>query len=168
METALDLNPLSLIGFSEGAEGASFTAFNPATGAALEPTFYAASAADLERAASLAHAAFPIYGKLSGKAKGAFLRKIAESIEAAAPAITKRANLETALPDGRLQGELARTCNQLRFFAQLLKKAPGSTLASITPIPNASRCPSPASAPCTNHSVRSLSSEPATFPWPFQ
>jgi 2,5-dioxopentanoate dehydrogenase len=122
METALDLNPLSLIGFADGAEGASFTAFNPATGAALEPTFHAAGAADLERAASLAHAAFPVYGKLSGKSKGAFLRKIAESIEASAPAITKRANLETALPDARLQGELARTCNQLRFFAQLIEE----------------------------------------------
>src|ERR1700744_6088072 len=107
METALELNPLSLIGFADGAEGPSFTAVNPATGAPLEPTFHAASAADLERAASLAKAAIPVYGKLSGKAKGAFLRKIAESIEAAAPAITSRATLETALPDARLQGELA-------------------------------------------------------------
>ncbi len=122
MELALDLNPLSLIGFADGTEGAAFTGMNPATGAALEPKFYAASTQDLERAASLAHAAFPIYGKLSGKTKGAFLRHVAATIEAAGPAIMKRANLETALPDGRLQGELARTCNQLRFFAQLIEE----------------------------------------------
>jgi NADP-dependent aldehyde dehydrogenase len=122
MELALDLNPLSLIGFADGAEGAAFTGMNPATGTPLEPPFYAASAHDLERAASLAQAAFPVYGKLSGKAKGAFLRHIADSIEAAAPAIIKRANLETALPEGRLQGEMGRTCNQLRFFAQMIEE----------------------------------------------
>ena len=122
MELALDLNPLSLIGFADGAEGAAFTGVNPATGASLEPKFYAATAKDLNQAASLAQTAFPIYGSLSGKAKGAFLRQIATSIEAAAPAIIQRANLETALPEGRLQGELARTCNQLRVFAQVIEE----------------------------------------------
>ena len=122
MELALDLNPLSLIGFADGAEGDPFTGINPATGSPLEPSFYTASAQDLDRAASLAQAAFLIYGNLSGKARAAFLRQIAGSIEAAAPAIIHRANLETALPEGRLQGELARTCNQLRVFAQLIEE----------------------------------------------
>jgi alpha-ketoglutaric semialdehyde dehydrogenase len=93
MELALDLKPVSIIGFQDGAEGRSFTGMNPATGTPLEPEFFSATAPDLEHAATLAQAAFPIYGNLSGKAKGAFLRQIASSIEAAAPAIIPRANL---------------------------------------------------------------------------
>jgi 2,5-dioxopentanoate dehydrogenase len=122
MELALELKPVSLIGFGEGGEAAAFTAMNPATGSALEPKFFAATSADLERAAALAHAAFPVYSTLSGKKKGAFLRHIAAAIEAAAPTIIKRANLETALPEARLQGETARTCNQLRHFAEVIEE----------------------------------------------
>ena len=122
MELALELNPVSLIGFGDGAEGAAFTGVNPATGAPLEPKFFSASTEDLERAAALAQGAVPIYSKLSGKDKGAFLRRIAAAIEAAAPAIIQRANLETALPEARLTGEVGRTCNQLRFFADLVEE----------------------------------------------
>jgi 2,5-dioxopentanoate dehydrogenase len=122
MELALELKPVSLIGFGDGGEAAAFTAMNPATGSALEPKFFAATKDDLERAATLAHAAFPVYSNLSGKKKGDFLRHIAAAIEAAAPAIIKRANLETALPEARLQGETARTCNQLRHFAGVIEE----------------------------------------------
>ena len=122
MELALELNPVSLIGFADGAEGPAFSATNPATGSPLEPKFFSASTEDLERAAGLAQSAVPIYSKLSGKEKGAFLRQIAATIEAAAPTIIQRANLETALPEARLTGEVARTCNQLRFFAELVEE----------------------------------------------
>src|ERR1700678_767050 len=122
MELALELKPVSLIGFGDGAEAAAFTAMNPATGSPLEPKFFAASAEDLERAAALAQSAFPIYSKLSGKKKGAFLRQIAAAIEAAAPAIVKRANLETALSEARLAGEVGRTCGQLRLFAEVVEE----------------------------------------------
>ena len=141
MELALELKPVSLIGFADGAEGPSFTGVNPATGAPLEPEFFSATAQDLENAAALAQAAFPIYGNLSGKAKGAFLRQIAASIEAATPAIIQRANLETALPEGRLQGEIGRTCGQLRFFAQLVEE--GSWLDARIDTADAERKPLP-------------------------
>jgi alpha-ketoglutaric semialdehyde dehydrogenase len=122
MQLATEQKPVSLIGFADGAEGAAFTGMNPATGSPLEPKFFSATADDLERAATLAQSAFPIYSKLSGKDKGAFLRRIAEAIEAAAPAIIQRANLETALPEARLQGEVGRTSNQLRLFAELVEE----------------------------------------------
>ena len=122
MELALELKPVSLIGFGDGTEGASFTGMNPATGQPLEPKFFSAGAEDLERAATLAQSAFPVYSNLSGKDKGVFLRRIAAAIEAAAPAIIQRAHLETALPEPRLQGELARTCNQLRLFAEVVEE----------------------------------------------
>jgi 2,5-dioxopentanoate dehydrogenase len=122
MELAVEFKSVSLIGFGDGTEGSSFNGVNPATGQPLEPAFFSATTEDLERAATLAQAAFPIYGNLSGKAKGAFLRQIAAAIEAAAPAIVQRANLETALPEGRLQGEIGRTCGQLRLFAQVVEE----------------------------------------------
>jgi alpha-ketoglutaric semialdehyde dehydrogenase len=122
MQLATEQKPVSLIGFADGAEGAAFTGINPATGSPLEPKFFSATADDLERAATLAQSAFPLYSKLSGKEKGAFLRRIAEAIEAVAPAIIQRANLETALPEARLQGEVGRTCNQLRLFAELVEE----------------------------------------------
>ena len=122
MELAVELKPVSLIGFGDGAEGAAFTAMNPATGLALEPKFFAAAGHDLARAAALAQGAFPVYSQLPGKKKGSFLRHIAAALEAAAPAIIQRANLETALPEGRLQSETARTCNQLRHFAQVVEE----------------------------------------------
>jgi 2,5-dioxopentanoate dehydrogenase len=122
MELALELKPVSLVGFGDGAEGTSFTGVNPATGSALEPKFFSATAEDLERAATLAQSAFPIYSNLSGKEKGAFLRTIAASIEAVAPAIIQRAHLETAIPEARLTGEMGRTCGQLRFFAQFVEE----------------------------------------------
>jgi NADP-dependent aldehyde dehydrogenase len=102
--------------------GAAFCALNPATGAELEPAFFAATPADLERAASLAAAAAPDYARRSGRDKAAFLRAIAAALEARKPEIVARAHQETALPAPRLEGELARTANQLRLFASLVEE----------------------------------------------
>jgi NADP-dependent aldehyde dehydrogenase len=115
----------------EGA-GATFAGFDPATGARLDPVFHSASVEEVDLAASLAEEAFAIYGKLPGREKGRILRHIAEGIEGIAPDLVERAHRETALPEKRLQGELARTANQLRLFAQLVEE--GSwTAARIDP-----------------------------------
>src|ERR1039458_6125607 len=90
--------------------GAPVSYANPATGAALEPAYYHAPARAAGRAAQLAAKAFAEYGRWPGKRKAALLRRIAELIEANAPAIQERAGQETALPPGRLQAETARTC----------------------------------------------------------
>jgi 2,5-dioxopentanoate dehydrogenase len=102
--------------------GAEFAGFDPATGARLDPVFHSASLEDVDRAANLAGEAFAIYGKLSGREKGQFLRHIAAGIEAIAAELVERAHRETALPEKRLQGELARTTNQLRLFAELVEE----------------------------------------------
>ncbi|MGN6591547.1 MAG: aldehyde dehydrogenase (NADP(+)) [Terriglobales bacterium] len=107
---------------ASGGVGNAFRARNPATGAALEPPFFTASTADLERAAALAAAAAPDYARRSGRDKAAFLRAIAAALEARKPEIVARAGLETALPAARLEGELARTANQLRLFASLVEE----------------------------------------------
>lgn len=112
----------SIIGFREGsASGASFQARNPATDELLQPEFFTASPEEVDRAAQLAREAFASYSQQSGQAKGKFLRKIAGNIEAIGNELVERAGLETALPKPRLQGETARTCGQLRLFAQLVE-----------------------------------------------
>ena len=117
------LSGRSLIGFQEGAgSGDPLYARNPATGERLQPPFIPASAEEVIRAVQLAAEAFKSYRRTSGKQRGAFLRKIAEKIEAITPDIVERAGHETALPAARLQSETARTCNQLRLFAQVAEE----------------------------------------------
>jgi 2,5-dioxopentanoate dehydrogenase len=111
----------SLIGFREGsAAGKTFRARNPLTGESLGPDFFSATADEVNAAAQLAHEAFSSYGRASGHTKGNFLRKVAANIEAIANDVIERAALESALPKPRLQSETARTCGQLRLFAELV------------------------------------------------
>ena len=102
--------------------GAAFTGLNPVTGARLDPVYHFASTEDIDLAANLAEEAFGIYAKLPGAEKGRFLRHIATGIESIASELVERAHQETALPEKRLQGEVARTVNQLRLFAQVVEE----------------------------------------------
>ncbi|MGH9481892.1 MAG: aldehyde dehydrogenase (NADP(+)), partial [Terriglobales bacterium] len=77
---------------------------------------------DRERAPELAGQAAADYGRRSGAGKGRFLRAIAAELEASGGGLIARAGQETALPAARLQAELARTCNQLRLFAELVEE----------------------------------------------
>ena len=113
----------SLIGFGDGAgSGAPLYARNPATGQKLQPPFIPATAEEVDHAVQLAAGAFPSYSHSTGRERGAFLRKIAENIEGITPEIVERAAQETALPAARLQSETARTCHQLRLFAQVAEE----------------------------------------------
>jgi alpha-ketoglutaric semialdehyde dehydrogenase len=113
----------SLIGGGEGAEsGDSFRAWNPATGETLEPAFYSATKQEVHRAAQLAADAFPALSRLRPAEKAALLESVASHIEAITDSIVERAHVETALPKPRLQSETARTCNQLRLFASVVKE----------------------------------------------
>ncbi len=118
----MKLEGLSILGRNRvKPAGKTTPAFNPATGAALEPGYFWATVADVEQAAQLAAKAFAEYGRWPAKRRAALLRRIAELFEANAAAIQERANQETALPPARLQGETARTCGQLRLFATLIE-----------------------------------------------
>jgi 2,5-dioxopentanoate dehydrogenase len=117
------LSGKSIVGFGSGAVNAiTFRAHNPVTGEALSPDFHSASQHELTEAVRLSDEAFAAYSRTSGSVKGAFLRKIAANIEAIAEEVIERCGLETALPKARLQGEIARTCGQLRLFAQIVEE----------------------------------------------
>lgn len=117
----MELTGTSIIGFKRGsATGDTFRAFDPTTGETVAPDFHSATTDELNAAASLADAARIAYGNLPGKSRAVFLRKIADNIEALGDTLLERASLETSLPTQRFAGERARTCGQLRMFADLL------------------------------------------------
>lgn len=118
-----DLKGTSIIGFDRGAlNGGTLQGFNPATGEDLPPIYHSASAAEVDRAARLAHAAFAAYSQTTGAERARLLRRIAENIETLGDELIIRASAETALPEPRLRTETARTCNQLRLFADLVEE----------------------------------------------
>lgn len=117
------LEGLSILGYRRvKPSGIPTRALNPATGAKLEPEYFWATAKDVDEAAALANRAFVEYRHWTSQRRADLLRRIAELFEANAPAIIDRATQETALPPGRLQGESARTCGQLRLFASLIEE----------------------------------------------
>lgn len=116
----------------------SFQAHTPA-GQPLPGSFQAATPEQVKLAVEAASAAFPSYSSLSGAARGAFLRAIAAELEADAGAIVTRAMQETALPEPRLRGELARTANQLRLFAAVAEE--GSWVDARLDRPDPARTP---------------------------
>ena len=117
------LSGTSIIGSRRGAEnGGTLQGFNPATGEDLPPVYHAASSGEVDEAAQLAHAAFAIYSQTPGTERARFLRSIAENIEALGDELIMRANAETGLAEVRLRTETARTCNQLRLFADLVEE----------------------------------------------
>jgi len=97
-------------------------AIDPATGQALQPPFSAADSADVDRACTLAAAAFDTYRELDNETRARFLDTIAAQILELGEELLNRAHQETGLPLARLTGERARTVGQLRLFADELRR----------------------------------------------
>lgn len=95
----------------------TFTAVTAAGGEPLTPPFAEASAADIADACAAAAAAQPTYAGLALSERAAFLRLIADKIDALGDTLTQRAMAESGLPEARLNGERGRTVGQLRLFA---------------------------------------------------
>ena len=117
------LSGKSIIGFRRGeSESGPFHGVNPVTGDELAPTYFAASAAEVDQTAHLASTAFEIYRETSGRERATFLGRIADNIEHLGETLVTRAVEETALPAARIRNETGRTCYQLRLFAELTEE----------------------------------------------
>lgn len=115
----MKLEGLSILGQARvQPAGKPNAAINPATGAVIGPDYFWSTTADVDAAAQLAAEAFVEFRRWPGKRREDFLKRIAELLEANAAAIVGRANQETGLPLARLQGELARTCFQMRQYGE--------------------------------------------------
>ncbi|MER7107562.1 aldehyde dehydrogenase (NADP(+)) [Streptomyces sp. NPDC000229] len=91
---------------------------DPRTGKRREQVAVEATAEDVDRAVRAAHAARDALADRTVRA--AFLRTAAELLDGAKDRLVAAADAETALGPARLTGELARTCFQLRAFADIV------------------------------------------------
>ena len=111
-----------LIGsITERGQGSGFRGIDAATGDPIDPPFAAASPGQLDRACSLAEAAFDPYRSATPEARAKFLEAIAVNIMGLGDELVERAVQETGLPRGRIEGERGRTCGQLRLFASVVR-----------------------------------------------
>ncbi|MFS8049882.1 aldehyde dehydrogenase (NADP(+)) [Rhizobium sp. BR 314] len=104
----------------EWLEGTGHFRSSPAHGPAQN--FSIGTVELVARACEAAEDAFWSYGYSTRGTRAAFLRAIAEEIEARAAAITEIGTQETGLPAARLEGERGRTVGQLRLFADHIEK----------------------------------------------
>ena len=125
----------------QSAGGETFEAVNPATGEALAPSFAEATSGEVDAALWAAREAFLAARERDPRWPAELLDAIAAQIEALGDDLLERAELETALPRARLTGERARTCGQLRMFAQIVRE--GSWVEAVIDLGDPNRQPLP-------------------------
>jgi alpha-ketoglutaric semialdehyde dehydrogenase len=99
--------------------GSSFSSRDPRTGEAVAH-YTSCGAREVEQALAAADEAYHNYRLLDKDVIARFLRVLAEEIEGLGEILLETADRETALGIPRLTGERARTCGQLRAFADLV------------------------------------------------
>lgn len=130
------------IGFSLSSQNDyTFQSYVPALNINLPETFHRATPEEVARTMELAAKAFNEYALVPATQRADFLIAITEEIMAWGDTLLERANLETGLPLARLQGERARTINQLTQFADLIREGSwvdasiDTAISDRTPIP---------------------------------
>ncbi len=96
---------------------------------------------EIDEAVQNASEAFLVYRNFTGTNKAAFLEQIASGIDAARTSLLEIAMQETFLAEARLNGEITRTVNQIKLFAELLKE--GSWVRAIIDTKQPERTPLP-------------------------
>lgn len=140
----MTLTGYSFIGSNRSTEGTTtFHATNAATGEPLEPAFHSATPADLEKAVTLATAAFTPYSQTTPEKRAVFLRTIAAKIDELGPEITPRMMAEAGLPEPRCEGERGRTVGQLKMFADLIEEGSWVDARIETALPDRAPLPKP-------------------------
>ena len=139
------LTGANFIGARESREGTAgaFRARDPTSGAALDPEFAEATAAEVDAAARAAGLAFEACAGVPPTRRAAFLRAIADQLEALGDTLLERAESETALPRARLTGERGRTANQARLFADLVEEGSWVEARIDRPLPDRQPLPRP-------------------------
>ncbi|WP_433769924.1 aldehyde dehydrogenase (NADP(+)) [Pseudomonas putida] len=111
------------IGGARSAAGSLIVrSFDATSGEALPWSFMQATLDEVDAAALAAADAYPIFRSLPASRRAEFLDAIATQLEALDDEFVALVTRETALPTARIQGERARTANQMRLFAQVLRR----------------------------------------------
>ncbi len=140
----MELHGKNFVGGELSAEGQkTFTPINPATGEEISPPVHEASLAEIDQALLLSEAAFEIHRKQPAEQIATFLETIAEEILLLGDALLQRANAETALPEQRLTAERARTVNQIKMFANLVREGSWVEASIARALPDRKPLPKP-------------------------
>jgi NADP-dependent aldehyde dehydrogenase len=120
----MELHGKNLIGgkIVSSSTAKSFPAADATTGEKMAPQFFEATTAEADEALKLAEQAFEEYRALPPQRVAEFLDRCAEEILKLGDELLRRASQETALPELRLAGERARTVNQLKMFAEIVRE----------------------------------------------
>ncbi|MER7282259.1 aldehyde dehydrogenase (NADP(+)) [Dactylosporangium sp. NPDC000244] len=116
-----ELTGAMFIGFKRvhGTAGSEHSR-DASTGAPIGPAYGMDDGSATDAATRLAADAFDAYRSRPAADRAAFLRAIADRLAEQEDAFAELVVAETALPEARARGELARTTGQLRLFAALL------------------------------------------------
>ncbi len=98
---------------------------------------------EIDSALQKAQAAFMLYKKTEPKKKAAFLRAIADEIEALGTELVSTAMRETHLPEARIVGERGRTTGHCRMFADLIEEGSWVEARIDTALPDRTPAPKP-------------------------
>ena len=140
----MELLGLSFIAGKRGLDrGEHFSGRNANNGLEIEPPYVYCNVEELNAAAAAASQAFLTFSKSSAVERAALLRAIATGLEAASAQLVPRAMLETGLPEARLQGEVGRTCGQLRLFATVIEEGSWQNARIDTALPDRKPLPRP-------------------------
>src|SRR5436305_4039172 len=101
---------------------ADIVSIDPRTGQAVEVGAQETTEEEVDRLCTAALAAAPLLGDAGRASRAALLAALAEALEVRRGDIVALADRETALGAGRLDGELTRTCYQLRLFGEVLQE----------------------------------------------
>lgn len=138
------INTANRIGYQSVEQGMpTLQSVNPASRELLPGHFYAATREVVDAAMEKAASAFKTYRSVGAAARSAFLRAIAEEVEALGEVLIERAMAESGLPEARLLGERGRTCGQLRLFADFLEEGSWVNAIIETALPDRQPLPRP-------------------------
>lgn len=99
---------------------------------------------EVDAAVRAAAECFPVFRKLKGERRAAYLEGIADGLEREASEVVALANSETALGEARLSMELARTATEARLFAALARSDAWRETRSEEAEPDRKPAPKPA------------------------
>jgi len=102
---------------------AVFQTVNPNTKTPLPTKFQEASPAQIDEAVRKAATAFEVYSATTFKQRSAFLTAIQQELVGVKEDLLKLYQEESALPEGRAQGEFDRTQGQIQRFIELLDQS---------------------------------------------
>lgn len=98
---------------------------------------------EVNHALQQAHVAFLSYKNFTGKQKAAFLRAIADEIEALGTELVSMVMHETNLPEARVINERGRTTGHCRMFADLVEEGSWVEARVDTALPDRMPAPKP-------------------------